>query len=153
MVTARVSRNIVLFALKELEGFDLHVQKQILEKVVGHSLLQSFLPEYLTNLQAVKNNLAIVENLNCRMASHLVGVRESHSVMAKDIVCTLASSTINSRSGRGIAKALDIDRRNFMKDIQRRNMFDMGSNAFWISYKKATCSDVLQESMKLLVIA
>jgi hypothetical protein len=40
-VTAQVSRQIVLFALNEIKGFELNVQKIILEKIVGYSMLQS----------------------------------------------------------------------------------------------------------------
>jgi hypothetical protein len=99
----------------------------------------------------VKSNQAVVDNMTYGMATHLTGVHPSHSLMAKDIVCTLASSQ-SAGSSRGLAKVLGVDRRNIKKAIQRREMLDTANDSFWISYKRATRSDILQESVRLLVI-
>jgi hypothetical protein len=137
--------------LNEIKGFELNIQKIILEKTVGHSMLQSFLPEYFRDLDIVKSNQAVVDNMNSGMTAHLTGVRRSHSLMAKDIVCTLASSQ-SAGSSRGLVKVFGVNRRNIKKAIQRREMLDTANDSFWISYKRATRSDILQDSVRLLVI-
>jgi hypothetical protein len=47
--------------------------------------------------------------------------------MAKDILCTFASSA-ESGSKRGIAVLLEVDRRNIKKAIDRRMLIDLGQN-------------------------
>jgi hypothetical protein len=108
-ISTDVARKIVLYALDELKEFKLSLQKLILEKLFGHILLQSFLLKYLKDLQAVKQNHLVVGNINSGMTSHFTGMRSSHSLMAKDMVCTLASSQ-SLGSSRGLAKVLGVDR-------------------------------------------
>jgi hypothetical protein len=150
-ITAEAARRIALYALTELKDFELPVQNLILEKTFAHTLLQGFLPDYLKDLEAVKHNQVVVGNINSGMTSHLTGERPSQSLMAKDIVCTLASSQ-SLGSSRGLARALGVDRRNIKKAIMRRVLLDTQKDAFWTCYKRAARSDVLPESMRLLVI-
>jgi hypothetical protein len=91
-ITAEAARRIALYALTKLKDFKLPVHNLVLKKTFGHLLLQGFLPDYLKDLQAVKHNQLILGNINFGMISHFTGVRPSHSLMAKDIVCTLALS-------------------------------------------------------------
>jgi hypothetical protein len=145
-ITAEAARKIALYALTALKDFEPALQNLVLEKTVGHTLLQSFLPDYLKDLQAVKQNQVVVGNINSGMASHLIGVRPSHSLMAKDIVCTLASSH-SVGSSRGLAKVLGIK-----KAIMRKVLLDTQSEFFWTCYKRATKSDILPKSVRMLVI-
>jgi hypothetical protein len=64
----------------------------------------------------MKCNQVVVDNMNSGMTTHLTGVHPSHSLMAKDIVCILASSQ-SVGSSRGLAKVLGVDRRNIKKTI------------------------------------
>jgi hypothetical protein len=51
--------------------------------------------------------------------------------MAKDILCTLASSS-QIGSGRGVAGLLEVERRNITKGRSRRLILDGGRDAFWL---------------------
>jgi hypothetical protein len=46
---------------------------------------------------------------------------------------------------------LGVDRRNIKKAIIRRVLLDTQKDSFWTSYKRATRSDVLPESVRTLV--
>jgi hypothetical protein len=115
-ITAEAARRIVLYALIELKDFELPVQNLVLKKTFGHILLQGFFPDYLKDLQAVKHNQLVLGNINSGMTSHFTGVHPLHSLMAKDIVCTLASSQ-SLVSSRGLAKVLGVDRRNIKRPL------------------------------------
>jgi hypothetical protein len=68
-------------------------------------------PPYLTNIDVIKQSHKIVQNLKDGMNMHLLGPQQFKVVMAKNIVCTFASSqAINS--GIGISKLLGVDKRN-----------------------------------------
>ena len=68
-------------------------------------------PDFLVDPSKVKLRHSVLSNLKEGMADHLLGVRQSKIVMAKDIVCTLASSS-NMGSRRSVADVLGVDRRN-----------------------------------------
>lgn len=57
------------------------------------------------------------------MVDYLSGVRQSKIVMAKDIVCTLASSS-NMENRRRVADVLGVDRRNLKRGMERRFLLD-----------------------------
>ena len=59
----------------------------------------------------MKNNQAVVKNMQFGISAHLIRVCPIHTLMAKDIVCTMASSQSDGRI-REIAKALGVDRQN-----------------------------------------
>ena len=99
----------------------------------------------------MKHNQVFVHNINLGMTSHLTGVRPLQLLMAKAIVCILASSQ-SLGSSRGLARALGVDRKNIKKAIMRRVLLDTQKDAFWTCYKRAARSDVLPESVRLLVI-
>jgi hypothetical protein len=149
-ITAEAAKRIALYALIELKDLELPVQNLVLKKTFGHILLQGFLPDYLKDLQAVKHNQLVLGNINSGMTSHFTGVHPSHSLMAKDIICTLALSQSLGTS-RGLAKVLGIGRRNIKKAIMRRVLLDTRKDSSWTSYKRATRSDVLPESVWTLV--
>jgi hypothetical protein len=58
-----------------------------------------------------------------------VGVKQSKLIMAKDILCTFAS-TSEVESGRGMAGLLGVDRRNISRARGRRVLLDAGQDAF-----------------------
>jgi hypothetical protein len=150
-VTADVARKIAIYAMHELKDFELPVQSVILEKTLSHPLLQASLPDYLQDMEALKHNHLVVSNINSGMTSHFTRVRPAQSLLAKDIVCTLASSQ-SIGSSRGLARVLGVDRRNLRKAKVRRVLLDTQTDAFWISCKRAARSDVLSEPVKELVI-
>jgi phage regulator Rha-like protein len=63
------------------------------------------------------------------ISMHLVGSKKSHLVMAKDIICTLASFE-NMTSSRFVAEVLGMDRRNIKKGINRQVQLDLENQAF-----------------------
>jgi hypothetical protein len=150
-VTADVAQKIAIYAMHELKDFELPVQSVILEKTLSHPLLQASLPDYLQDMEALKHNHLVVSNINSGMTSHFTGVRPAQSLLAKDIVCTLASSQ-SIGSSRGLARVLGVDRRNLRKAKVRRVLLDTQTDAFWISCKRAARSDVLSKPVKELVI-
>lgn len=54
---------------------------------------------------------------------HLVGVRQSKLIMAKDVLCTLVSSP-QVGSGRGVVGLLEVDMRNITKGRSMRLILD-----------------------------
>jgi hypothetical protein len=85
------------------------------------------------------------------MILHFTRVRPSDSLMAKDIIFILASaqSLVSSIS---LVKVLGVDKKNIRKAIMRRVLMDTQNDSFWICYIRATRSDVLPESVRLLVM-
>ena len=84
------------------------------------------------------------------LKDHLVGVKASKIVMAKDILCTFASSS-QVGSGRGLVGLLEVDRRNISKARSRRQILDAGQDAFWLHQRRSVQSDSLPKNVKLAV--
>ena len=84
------------------------------------------------------------------MREHLLGVKPSKIVMAKDILCTFASSSV-AGSGRGLAAVLGVDRRNISKARSRRLVLDGSKDAFWLQYRRKIRNDSLPENVKAAV--
>ena len=80
----------------------------------------------------------------------MVSIRQSKIVMAKDILCTFAS-TSNTGSGRGLAGLLGVDRRNITKARGRRVVLDTGQDAFWLHQRQKVRSDILTDDVKAAV--
>ena len=108
-------------------------------------------PDFLVDPSKVKLRHSVLSNLKEGMADHLLGVRQSKIVMAKDIVCTLASSS-NMGSRRSVADVLGVDRRNLKRGMQRRLLLDTQQNAFWLKYRSTCRSDALPVSATMVVI-
>jgi hypothetical protein len=71
--------------------------------------------------------------------------------MAKDIVCTFASSqAVNSE--RGIFKLLGVDRKNIKKAKMWRILLDTKKDAFWLNYKRLKRSNYLPNSLKKIIV-
>ncbi len=84
------ARTIIMFIIEYLVGTNLALKTIVLEKLFSHPLLKDVLPPYLQDLQKVKTNQNLIDNLRSSLISHLVGAKSSKITMAKDIVCTLA---------------------------------------------------------------
>jgi hypothetical protein len=67
-------------------------QQIVFKKFLGHSLVKGMLPSYCSNISTVKHNQEVMENLRDGLSTHLVGECHFKLVVAKDIVCTLATS-------------------------------------------------------------
>jgi hypothetical protein len=93
-----------------------------MEKFLCHLLVKGFLPPYLEDNALLKQNQGVLGNLKDGLTSHLVGPCQSKLVMAKDIMCRLATTahTIESgiNSGRGIARLLGVDKRNIKRGME-----------------------------------
>jgi hypothetical protein len=150
--TASLSRDIALLIFDCLKDEDEVIRHQVLEKVVGYSLLKSSVPVFFQDMNLVKHSIEIVQNMNRGLSDHSIGVREQKLIMAKDIVCTLATTNSSATSARQMAKLLGVDRRNFKRSFEWRQSLDSSSDAFWISYKRARQSNALTESVRDLVV-
>ncbi len=78
----------------------------------------------------MKHNQQVMSNLKSRITNYLIGQKKSQIVVAKNIVCMLASSQLGCKKINGFAKALDVDRRNIKKAMERRLQFDIKKDIF-----------------------
>ena len=76
--------------------------------------MKDIVPAFLQDVSVVYQNHEVICNMKTRISMHLAGSRKSHLVMAKDIICTLASSE-NITSSRFVADILGMDRKNIKK--------------------------------------
>jgi hypothetical protein len=93
----------------------------------------------------------VVENLKDGLSTNLVGQHHSKLLVAKDIVCTLATSQ-SLGSGQGITKVLGVDKRSIKKGIKLRILLNTQNDAFWLSSKKAKRANALYELHKKIVL-
>jgi hypothetical protein len=92
----------------------------VLEKLFSHLLLKNVLPPYLQDLQKMKTNQNLVNNLKqSSFTSHLIGAKSSKITMAKDIVCILATSQYVGTS-KEVVKVLEVDKKNIRKVVEKR---------------------------------
>jgi hypothetical protein len=87
--------------------------------------MTGMIPPFLNNLELVKLQSNIISSMREGLRDYLVGVKQSKLIMAKDILCTLASSR-EVGSGRGIVGLLGVDRRNIGRARTRRLTLDAG---------------------------
>jgi hypothetical protein len=80
-----------MFIVYFLKRYDVNTQNVIMEKVVGHDILTGAMPPYLHDIKRLKQNLQLIENFKSGL-NHAAGHQSSNLVLAKDIICTLASS-------------------------------------------------------------
>jgi hypothetical protein len=116
-VTAKIARKLATIALESIKDFEPSIQHDILEKFSNHSILQNVVPTYLTNVQSIKRNQEILNNMKYGITNHLVGPKHIQLVVAKDIICMFAfDSSIGS--SRNVAKVLGVDKRNIIKTLE-----------------------------------
>lgn len=149
--SASLSRKIALFCAEELKGVDVVIQQDVVVKFLSHPIMQDVIPPFLKNLEAVKHNHAIISNMKMGISAHLSGVRETHLVMAKDILCTLAASD-SIQSTRAVAEVLGVDRRNIKRGLNRRQRLDSENLAFWKGAARSIRSDAITEHVRETVV-
>jgi hypothetical protein len=112
--------------------------------------MKAIIPPFLSNLKIVKLQHSVVLSVRIGMREHLVGSKPSKIVMAKDILCTFASSSdVGNR--RGFAGLLGADRRNFQKARGRRLVIDSGQDGFWLHNRRVIRNDSLSDHVKAVV--
>jgi hypothetical protein len=112
--------------------------------------MKAIIPPFLSNLKIVKLQHSVVSSMRTGMRDHLVGSKPSKIVMAKDILCTFASSSdVGNR--RGFAGLLGADRRNFQKARGRRLVIDSGQDGFWLHNRRVIRNDSLSDHVKAVV--
>jgi hypothetical protein len=97
-------------------------------------LLEGYVLKYLWDLGKVKQNQVIVDNLKCGLSNHLKGQKTLPIVMAKDIMCTLAMFE-KTCSNKQVTQNLDVDCRNIMKVIERRQFLNTSGDFLWVNKK------------------
>lgn len=149
-ISADLSKNLANYAASLLKGYDQSIQHLSLEKFLGQQVLGAMVPDFLKNPSEVKMRHSVLTNFREGITDHLVGVRPSNVVMAKDIVCTFAASA-NLRSTRSVASVLGVDRRNIKRAMHRRVLLDTKQDAFWLRYRSGGRTDSLTETVKEIV--
>jgi hypothetical protein len=150
LISADIGREIAEFVASRLVHHDVNIQHLAVQKFLGHSCMKGMIPPWRSNLDTIKLQHYVLSSLIEGVRDHLVGVRQSKLVMAKDILYTLASlSQVGSR--RGVVGLFGVDRRNITKGRSRRLILDDGQDAFWLQYRRKIHSDSLAEPMKAMV--
>jgi len=72
-VTTNIAKNLATIALKLIKDFEPSIQHSVLEKFLNHYILQNVIHEYLTDVQSIKQNQEISNNMKFGITSHLVG--------------------------------------------------------------------------------
>jgi hypothetical protein len=107
-----------------MKDFEPYAQHSIFEKYLGHVLLKNVVPEYINNLASLKFSQEVLNNMKSRIKEYLVGSRPTQLVVAKDIICMLATSNASIGSGNAIANALGVDKWNIRKVLKQRVQLD-----------------------------
>lgn len=149
-ISANIAKEIADFAYSRLEHFDSNIQQLTFQKFLGNSHIKRLIPASLSNLDTFMLQDSVLSSVREGLKDHLVGVKPSKIVMAKDILCTFASSS-QVGSGRGLAGLLGVDRRNISKARSRRQILDAGQDAFWLHQRRSIRSDSLADNVKLVV--
>jgi len=150
-VSARLARELAEEVSTYLCKYNPVVQLLTIEKFLGQKSLVGMLPPFLVNSNKIKLRHSVLGNLKGDMIDHLIGVKQFKIVMAKDIVCTLTSSS-NMGSNRGVANLIGVDRRNLRRGMERRLLLDTQQNAFWLKDRCTSWSDTLSDLVKTMVI-
>lgn len=150
--SADIALQMARFTSDQLRGVDSVVQNDAVCKFLSHPLMADIVPPFLSDLGAVIQNQEVIRNMKAGISTHLAGSRKSHLVMAKDIICTLASSE-HMTSSRSVAEVLGVDRRNIRKGVNRRVQLDLENQAFWRTNRRRERSDTISEATKSLVIS
>ncbi len=97
-----------MFSIEQMKGMDNILQQATLEKFIIHPLVKDMFLKYLKELDSIKCNLEILGNFKYGLTVHLLGFCKI-KLVAKDIICTLASNQTIS-SSRGVVKSLGVDK-------------------------------------------
>jgi hypothetical protein len=137
--SAEQAKSLALFMVDKVKRHILE-QQLVMEKFLCHPLVKGFLPPYLEDNAFLRQSQGVLGNLKDRLIFPLVGLCQSKLVMAKDIVCTLATSAniIESgiNSGRGIARLLGVDKRNIKRGMERQILLDIQKDVFWLTQRR-----------------
>lgn len=71
--SANLARRLAVCAAHELKGIEIHIKHDVILKFLGHVLLQDAVPPFLKDLDQVKNQNAITENIKAGISTHLFG--------------------------------------------------------------------------------
>jgi hypothetical protein len=133
-ISANITKEIADFAYSRFEHFDSNIQQLTFQKFLGNSHIKKLIPPSLSNLETFMLQDSVLSSVREGLKDYLVGVKPSKIVMAKDILCTFASSS-EIGSGRRLAGLLGVDRKNISKARSRRRILDAGQDAFWLHQK------------------
>ena len=92
-ISANIAKEIADFAYSRLEHFDSNIQQLTFQKFLGNSHIKRLIPASLSNLDTFMLQDSVLSSVREGLKDHLVGVKPSKIVMAKDILCTFASSS------------------------------------------------------------
>ncbi len=82
---------MALFFVEHMKGLNNGLQQETFEKSITQPL-DGMIPEFLKDLDSIKWNLEILNNFKYGLITHLLGSRKIELVVAKNIICTLASN-------------------------------------------------------------
>jgi hypothetical protein len=122
-----------------MKGLDIVLQQATFEKFRMHPLVKDMIHEYLKNLDLVKYNLEILGNFKYGLTTYLLGFRSTQLIIAKNVVCILATNESIS-SSRGV-KSLGVDRWNIKRAMGRWVQLDTIQDAFGINLRQAKRSN------------
>jgi hypothetical protein len=149
-ISQDMAKEIAEFSSSCLEHYETNIQHLTVQRFLGHSYMKEMIPPYLKDLQTIKLQQFVFSSIREGIKDHLVGVKQSKLVMAKDILCTFAS-TSEVGSGRGLAGLLGVDRRNISRARGRRVLLDVGQDAFWLYYRHKIRCNILPDHVKAAV--
>jgi hypothetical protein len=133
-----------------MEAYDTSIQHLTVHRFLAHNYMEDMIPSYLKDLETIKLQHSVFSSVREGIRDHLVGIKQSKLVMAKDILCTFASSS-EVGSGRWLAGLLGVDRRNISRARGRRLLLDSGQNAFWLHYRCKVWCNILPDHVKVAV--
>jgi hypothetical protein len=106
--SADIALKMARFTAEQLRGVDSVVQNDVVCKFLSHPIMREIVSPFLQDLGAVHQNHEVIQNMTVGISMYLARSKKSHLVMAKDIICTLASSE-NMTSSRSLAEVLGVD--------------------------------------------
>ncbi len=86
----------------------------VFDKFLNHFIVKDVVLPYLVDSRAIKHKDDVLQNMKASINTHLIGPKASKLMMAKDIVCTLASSQ-SIGNNITLAKLLGANRWNIPK--------------------------------------
>lgn len=146
--SATLAREIGVYAAKKLKNHDIDVQHLTIMKFLGQPVLKHIVPPFLSDPDAVKLRHEVIGSFQDGLQTHLVGLRKAKSLLAKNIVTTLAVAPGGLGSERGVASLLGVDRRNIKKALARRVLLDNSQDAFWLRDLRRVRSAAISSSNK-----
>ena len=150
--SAKIALKMARFTTDQLRGVDSVVQNDIICKFLSHPLMAEIVPPFLSDLGAVHQNHEVIRNMKAGISTHLARSKKSHLMMAKDIICMLATFE-HMTSSRFVAEVLGVDRRNIRKGVNRQVQLDLENQAFWRTNRRRERSNAISEATKSLVIS